>query len=232
MGPRIRDPMKRFCFERIWAVLHNSLLIKMLLHPPQGLEGSYLLSSAIESSSQSSEPFFFFFFGYINFCSSPIQREQDPLCYPNSFLRRLRPSWRSLVWPLPRQTSPRKTAPPHPSTQSATGMSRTSGAPVSEAATAMVTVSWTVAATPTNSISTAWRSHAGTRYDFYIPVYSKEHSINEYHKPMLTILSSPRSTPANTSSSCSSTSPSAPAPKSQSPSGHPQTTRQTAAPAI
>lgn len=162
MGPRIRDPMKRFCFERILAVLHNSLLIKMLLHPPQGLRGSCLLSSAIESSSQSSEPYF----GYIIFWSSPIQREQDPLCYPNSFLRRLRPSWRSLAWPLPRQTSPRKTAPPHPSTQSATGMSRTSGAPVSEAATAMVTVSWTVAATLTRSISTAWRSRAGTRYDF------------------------------------------------------------------
>ncbi|KOS36925.1 hypothetical protein ACN38_g12302 [Penicillium nordicum] len=82
-------------------------------------------------------------------------------------------------------------------------MSQTSGAPASEAVTVMATVPWTVAATPTNSISIAWRSHAGTR-----------------------------STPANTSSSCSSTSPSAPAPKSQSPSGHLQTTRQTAAPAI
>ena len=52
--------------------------------------------------------------------------------------------------------------------------------------------------------------------------------VHEYHTN--NIFS--RSTPANTNSSCSSTSPSAPAPKSQSPSGPHQTTRRTAAPAI
>lgn len=55
----------------------------------------------------------------------------------------------------------------------------------------MVTVPWTVAATLTRSISTAWRSHAGTRYGFYIlPLGSKEPAIHDYHKPMLTIFPS------------------------------------------
>jgi hypothetical protein len=51
-------------------------------------------------------------------------------------------------------------------------------------------------------------------------------------KQKLTLSPTSRSTPANTNSSSNNTSPYAPAPPNQSPSGQPQTTHQTAAPAV